>query len=173
MTVPLDICSCLLLSFNWYFSLSLCCKVCPRCYSKWLISLPDTLDRSSEVTIVLGFGQIPTSVLYLSSEDNPISSFVDCARIFSLPQIGHWAWPLFTQLVHMRSDIGPSLFQRSLNTGYNWSPQGVQSSIIEKYFASLIFFIILHLISFANGCINSFCIYVQDNVYGFHHFEYV
>ena len=130
MTVPLDICSCLLLSFIWYFSLSLCCKVCPRCYSKWLISLPNTSDRSSEVTIVLGLSQIPTSVLYLSSEDNPISSFVDCARIFSLPQIGHWAWPLFTQLVHMRSDIGPGLFQRSLNTGYNWSPQLIISNFL-------------------------------------------
>ena len=128
MTVPLDICSCLLLSFIWYFSLSLCCKVCPRYYSKWLISSPDTSDRSPEVTIVLEHSQIPTSVLYLSSEDNLISSFVDCARIFSHPQIGHCVGPLFTQLVHMRSDIGPGLFQRSLNTGYNWSPQYVWRS---------------------------------------------
>ena len=123
VTVPSDICSCSLLSFIWYFSLSLCCKVYPRCYSRWLISSPDTSDRSPEVTIVLGHGQIPTSVLYLSSEDSLISSFVDCPRIFSHPQIGHWAWPLLTQLVHIRSDIGPGLFQRSLNTGYNWSPQ--------------------------------------------------
>ena len=123
MTVPLDIYYCLLLSFIWYFSLSLCCGVCPRCYSKWLISSPDTSDRSPEVTIVLGHGQIPTSVLYLSSKENLISSFVDCPRIFLHPQIGHWAWPFLTQLVHMGLDIGPDLFQRCLNTGYNWSPQ--------------------------------------------------
>ena len=41
------------------FSPSLCCKVCPRRCSKRLISSPDTSDRSSEVTIVLGHGQIP------------------------------------------------------------------------------------------------------------------
>ena len=41
------------------FPPSFCCKVCPRRYSKWLISLPDTLDRSSKVAIVLGHGQIP------------------------------------------------------------------------------------------------------------------
>ena len=77
---------------------------------KWLISSPDSSDRSPEVTIVLGHGQIPTSVLHLSSEENLIYSFVDCPRIFSHPQIGHWVWPLLTQLVHMRSDIGPGLF---------------------------------------------------------------
>ena len=38
---------------------SFCCKVCPRRYSKWLISLPNTSDRSFEVAIVLGHGQIP------------------------------------------------------------------------------------------------------------------
>ena len=40
------------------FSHSLCCKVCPRRYPKRLISLLATSDRSSEVTIVLGHGQI-------------------------------------------------------------------------------------------------------------------
>ena len=40
------------------FSHLLCCKVCPRRYSKRLISLLDTSDRCSEVTIVLGHGQI-------------------------------------------------------------------------------------------------------------------
>ena len=40
------------------FSHSLCCKVCPRRYPKRLISLLVTSDRSSEVTIVLGHGQI-------------------------------------------------------------------------------------------------------------------
>ena len=64
-----------------------------------------------------------TSTLYLSSEGNFISSFVGCPRIFSYPQTGYWAWPFLTQFVHMRLDIGPGLFQRSLNTGYNWSPQ--------------------------------------------------
>ena len=77
------------------------------------------------MTIVLGHGQIPTSVLYLSSEENLISSCVDCPRIFSHPQIGHWVWPLLTQLVYMRSDIGSGLFQRGLSAGYNWSPQQV------------------------------------------------
>ena len=36
----------------------LCCKVCPRRYPKGLISLLATSDRSSEVIIVLGHGQI-------------------------------------------------------------------------------------------------------------------
>ena len=54
------------------------------------------------------------------------------SRIFSHPQIGHWAWPFLTQLVHMRSDIGPGLFQRSLNTGYNWSPQSALMRIEES-----------------------------------------
>ena len=40
------------------FSHSLCCKVCPRRYPKRLISLLATSDKSSEVTIVLGHGQI-------------------------------------------------------------------------------------------------------------------
>ena len=40
------------------FSHLLCCKVCPRRYSKRLIGLLDTSDRCSEVTIVLGHGQI-------------------------------------------------------------------------------------------------------------------
>ena len=64
-----------------------------------------------------------TSTLYLSLEGNFISFFVGCPRIFSYPQIGYWVWPFLTQFVYMRLDIGPDLFQRSLNTGYNWSPQ--------------------------------------------------
>ena len=36
----------------------LCCKICPRHYPKGLISLLATSNRSSEVIIVLGHGQI-------------------------------------------------------------------------------------------------------------------
>ena len=72
-----------------------------------------------------------TSTLYLSSEGNFISSFVGCPRIFSYPQIGYWAWPFLTQFVYMRLDIGPRLFQRSLNTWYNWSPQSSYTIVLS------------------------------------------
>ena len=90
---------------------------------KWLISSPDTLDRSPEVTIVLGHGQIPTSILHLSSEGNFIPSFVGCPRIFVCPQTGYWAWPILTPFVCMGLDIGLGLLQYSLNAGRNWLPQ--------------------------------------------------
>ena len=72
-----------------------------------------------------------TSTLYLSSEGNFISSFVGCPRIFSYPQIGYWVWPFLTQFVYMRLDIGPRLFQRSLNTWYNWSPQSSYTIVLS------------------------------------------
>ena len=44
-----------------------------------------------------------------------ISSFAGRPRIFSYPWTGYWAWPSLMQSVHMRLDIGPSLFQCNLN----------------------------------------------------------
>ena len=55
--VPPDICF-LTLILYMIFPHLLCCKVCPRRYPKGLISLLATSDRSSEVIIVLGHGQI-------------------------------------------------------------------------------------------------------------------
>ena len=104
------------------FSHSFCCKVCPRRYSKWLISLQDTSDRSSEVAIVLGHGQIlhkhslpllggyPHLFFCWSSSDILLSpdwilglalSYASCTY-----ETRYWAWPPPMQLEH-RASIGP------------------------------------------------------------------
>ena len=123
MTVPLDICYFLLLSFIRYFPLHFVVRfVWGVTLSDWWvyqiprIEVPRWLSSSDTVKFL-------TSTLYLSSEGNFISSFAGCPRIFSYSQTGYWAWPFLTQLVHMRLDIGPGLLQCSLNTGYNWPSQ--------------------------------------------------
>ena len=58
-----------------------------------MISIPDTSDRSSEVTIVLGHGQ----VLHKHSLPIPrrviLSPLAGRPRIFPYPRTEYWAWP--------------------------------------------------------------------------------
>ena len=123
MTVPLDICYFLLLSFTWYFPFRFVVRfVRGITLSDWYvyqtprIEVPRWLSSSNMVKFL-------TRTLYLSSKGNFIPSFVGCPRIFSYPQTGYWAWPFLTLFVRMRLDIGPGLLQCGLNIGYNWPPQ--------------------------------------------------
>ena len=81
------------------FSHSLCCKGCSRRYPKRLISLLATSDRSSEVTIVLGYGQIP----------HRHSLLLFGVQLSSLPLLVILGYSLILGL-----DIGPDLFLCSL-----------------------------------------------------------
>ena len=123
MTVLLDICYFLLLSFTWYFSLRFVLRfVQGVTLSDWYVYQTPRIEVPRWLSS-LDMVKFLTRTLYLSSESNFISSFVDCPRIFSYPQTEYWVWPFLTLFVRMRLDIGSGLLQCGLNIGYNWPPQ--------------------------------------------------
>ena len=64
---------------------------------------PQTRSNSSQALFTS-----PRSVTF-------ISSFTGRPQILSYPRTGYWARPFLMQSVHMKLDIGPSLFQCNLN----------------------------------------------------------
>ena len=121
VTVPLDICYFLLLSFIWYFPLYFAIRFVPgiALSELWVHQIPRTKvprwPSSSDTA------QFLTSILHLSSEGNFVHSFVGCPRIFVCPHIGYWAGPFLESSICTNEDsIGPDLLQYSLNTGQNW-----------------------------------------------------
>ena len=123
VTVPLDICYFLLLSFIWYFPLHFAVRFVPgvALSDQWVHQIPRTIvPRWPSFSDA---AQFLTSMLHLSSEGNFIPSFVGCPRIFVCPQTGYWVWPILTPFVCMGLDIEFGLLQYSLNAGLNWPPQ--------------------------------------------------